>query len=198
MSSHELMGLHGNFRYSSSSFSGSTAAGPGQWRVLRPAQPWVVVVSLAVCFGTWYLIERTRLGVYLRAGTENAALVQAFGINVPLMVMLTYGAGGSGRGAGSTHHPDQSADGIQPDHRGLCGGSDRGHGLHHGLHRDRSNDSTCRSVWQRGLSHIQSVLLVCLTFAALLAPMLGLYSIFLMKLLCFALFACALNPTTLP
>ncbi len=53
----------------------------------------VVLASLLVCMGTWYLIERTRLGAYLRAGTENAALVQAFGINVPLMVMLTYGAG---------------------------------------------------------------------------------------------------------
>lgn len=54
---------------------------------------WVVFASLLVCFGTWYLIERTRLGAYLRAGTENAALVQTFGVNVPLMVMLTYGAG---------------------------------------------------------------------------------------------------------
>ncbi len=54
---------------------------------------WVVFVSLGVCLGTWYLIERTRLGAYLRAGTENAALVQTFGINVPLMVMLTYGFG---------------------------------------------------------------------------------------------------------
>jgi branched-chain amino acid transport system permease protein len=54
---------------------------------------WVVLASLVVCLGTWYLIERTRLGAYLRAGTENPKLVQAFGINVPLMVMLTYGAG---------------------------------------------------------------------------------------------------------
>lgn len=61
--------------------------------VLPNYRAWVVVVSLAVCLGTWYLIERTRLGAYLRAGTENAALVQAFGINVPVMVMLTYGAG---------------------------------------------------------------------------------------------------------
>jgi len=52
-----------------------------------------VVASLTVCLGTWFLIERTRLGAYLRAGTENPALVQAFGINVPVMVMLTYGAG---------------------------------------------------------------------------------------------------------
>jgi branched-chain amino acid transport system permease protein len=61
--------------------------------VLPNYRAWVVAVSLGVCLGTWYLIERTRLGAYLRAGTENAALVQAFGINVPVMVMLTYGAG---------------------------------------------------------------------------------------------------------
>jgi branched-chain amino acid transport system permease protein len=53
----------------------------------------VVFASLVVCLGTWFVIERTRLGSYLRAGTENPALVQAFGINVPVMVMLTYGAG---------------------------------------------------------------------------------------------------------
>ena len=46
-----------------------------------------------VCFGTWYVIERTRLGAYLRAGTENPRLLQAFGINVPLMITLTYGYG---------------------------------------------------------------------------------------------------------
>jgi branched-chain amino acid transport system permease protein len=54
---------------------------------------WVIVASLIVCFGTWFAIERTRLGAYLRAATENASLVQAFGINVPRMVTLTYGAG---------------------------------------------------------------------------------------------------------
>jgi branched-chain amino acid transport system permease protein len=54
---------------------------------------WVIVASLAICFGTWYLIERTRLGAYLRAATENPQLVQAFGINVPRMVTLTYGLG---------------------------------------------------------------------------------------------------------
>jgi branched-chain amino acid transport system permease protein len=54
---------------------------------------WVVFASLVVCFGTWFLIERTRLGSYLRAGTENPSLVQAFGVNVPMMVMFTYAAG---------------------------------------------------------------------------------------------------------
>jgi len=54
---------------------------------------WSILVSLAVCLGTWLVIERTKLGSYLRAGTENPRLVQAFGINVPLMVTLTYGYG---------------------------------------------------------------------------------------------------------
>ena len=61
--------------------------------VLPNYRAFVVFASLAVCLGTWFVIERTRLGSYLRAGTENPALVQAFGINVPVMVMLTYGAG---------------------------------------------------------------------------------------------------------
>ena len=54
---------------------------------------WVVVFSLIVCLSTWYLIERTRFGSYLRAATENPMLVRAFGINVPLMITLTYGLG---------------------------------------------------------------------------------------------------------
>ena len=54
---------------------------------------WVIVAALTVCFATWYMIERTRLGSYLRAGTENPKLMQAFGINVPLLVTLTYGYG---------------------------------------------------------------------------------------------------------
>ncbi|MCC6658856.1 MAG: branched-chain amino acid ABC transporter permease [Rhodocyclaceae bacterium] len=54
---------------------------------------WVILASLTVCFATWYVIEKTPLGAYLRAATENPQLTQAFGINVPLMVMLTYGFG---------------------------------------------------------------------------------------------------------
>jgi branched-chain amino acid transport system permease protein len=54
---------------------------------------WVIAFSLVVCLGTWFAIERTRLGSYLRAATENPALVRAFGINVPRMVTLTYGFG---------------------------------------------------------------------------------------------------------
>lgn len=54
---------------------------------------WVIVASLAVCLGTWFVIERTKLGSYLRAATENPSLTSAFGINVPLLVTLTYGFG---------------------------------------------------------------------------------------------------------
>ena len=54
---------------------------------------WVIFAALVVCFGTWFMIEKTKLGSYLRAGTENSQLMQAFGINVPLLVSLTYGFG---------------------------------------------------------------------------------------------------------
>jgi branched-chain amino acid transport system permease protein len=54
---------------------------------------WVVIASLIVCLATWFVIEKTKLGSYLRAATENPTLVRAFGINVPRMVMLTYGFG---------------------------------------------------------------------------------------------------------
>ena len=54
---------------------------------------WVIVVALLVCFGTWFIIEKTKLGSYLRAGTEDSQMMQGFGINVPLLVSLTYGFG---------------------------------------------------------------------------------------------------------
>jgi branched-chain amino acid transport system permease protein len=54
---------------------------------------WVIVASAIVCFGTWFMIEKTRLGAYLRAATENPEMVNAFGINVPLLITLTYGFG---------------------------------------------------------------------------------------------------------
>ena len=61
--------------------------------ILPNYRAWVVAASLVVCLGTWFVIEKTRLGAYLRAGTENPELVEAFGINVPRMVTLTYGFG---------------------------------------------------------------------------------------------------------
>ncbi|MCB1911198.1 MAG: branched-chain amino acid ABC transporter permease [Rhodocyclaceae bacterium] len=54
---------------------------------------WIIVAALTVCFGTWFMIERTKLGAYLRAGTENSQMVQALGINVPLLITFTYGYG---------------------------------------------------------------------------------------------------------
>ena len=86
----ELFGASGQSYPVPELLQGATDLG---FMILPNYRAWVVFASLVVCMGTWYLIERTRLGAYLRAGTENAALVQAFGINVPLMVMLTYGAG---------------------------------------------------------------------------------------------------------
>ena len=86
----ELYGVSGQNYNVPEQLSGATNLG---FMMLPNYRAWVVLVSLVVCLGTWYLIERTRLGAYLRAGTENAPLVQAFGVNVPMMVMLTYGAG---------------------------------------------------------------------------------------------------------
>jgi branched-chain amino acid transport system permease protein len=70
-----------------------TGASDLGFMILPNYRAFVVLASLTVCFATWYGIEKTRLGAYLRAGTENPKLVEAFGVNVPLMVMLTYGFG---------------------------------------------------------------------------------------------------------
>ena len=72
------------------SLSGTTNLG---FMVLPNYRAWVVVASLMVCSATWFVIEKTKLGAYLRAGTENPKMVEAFGINVSLMVTLTYGFG---------------------------------------------------------------------------------------------------------
>jgi branched-chain amino acid transport system permease protein len=61
--------------------------------ILPNYRAWVVIASLSICLATWFVIEKTKLGAYLRAGTENPKLVEAFGINVPLMVTLTFGFG---------------------------------------------------------------------------------------------------------
>jgi branched-chain amino acid transport system permease protein len=73
-----------------SQLAGATDLG---FMILPNYRAWVVVASLGVCLLTWFVIERTRLGAYLRAGTENPKMVEAFGVNVPLMVTLTYGFG---------------------------------------------------------------------------------------------------------
>jgi branched-chain amino acid transport system permease protein len=71
-------------------FSGALNLG---FMFLPKYRAWVIVASLLVCLATWFVIERTKLGSYLRAATENPALVQAFGVNVPRMITLTYGFG---------------------------------------------------------------------------------------------------------
>jgi branched-chain amino acid transport system permease protein len=86
----DLYGVSGQSYPVPELLSGATNLG---FMVLPNYRAWVVFASLLVCLGTWLLIERTRLGAFLRAGTENSKLVQAFGVNVPLMVTLTYGAG---------------------------------------------------------------------------------------------------------
>jgi branched-chain amino acid transport system permease protein len=81
--------------------SGQPYAAPDQltggldvgFMILPTYRAFVVAASVAVCLATWFVIERTKLGAYLRAGTENPRLVEAFGVNVPLMVTLTYGFG---------------------------------------------------------------------------------------------------------
>jgi branched-chain amino acid transport system permease protein len=86
----EQFGVSGQSYPVPEALQGATNLG---FMVLPNYRAWVVLASLVVCLGTWFVIERTRLGATLRAGTENPALVQAFGINVPRMVMLTYGGG---------------------------------------------------------------------------------------------------------
>ena len=61
--------------------------------ILPNYRAWVVVASVVVCIATWFVIEKTKLGAYLRAGTENPRLVEAFGVNVPVMITLTYAFG---------------------------------------------------------------------------------------------------------
>ena len=73
-----------------SQLAGATDLG---FMILPNYRAWVVFASILVCLMTWFVIEKTRLGAYLRAGTENPKMVEAFGINVPLMVTLTYGFG---------------------------------------------------------------------------------------------------------
>jgi branched-chain amino acid transport system permease protein len=85
-----VFGISGNSYPVPAALQGGTNLG---FMYLPLYRAWVVIVSTAVCFASWFVIEKTRLGAYLRAGTENPALLQAFGVNVPLMFSLTYGYG---------------------------------------------------------------------------------------------------------
>jgi branched-chain amino acid transport system permease protein len=92
--------IEGTFRYLYGS-SGQPYAVPTElagaknigFMFLPVYRGWVVIASLIVCIGTWLLIEKTKLGAYLRAATENSTLVQVFGVNVPVLLTLTYGFG---------------------------------------------------------------------------------------------------------
>jgi branched-chain amino acid transport system permease protein len=87
---HEIYGASG---HSYSVPAGLTGAFNLGFMILPIYRAWVIAVSVVVCFSTWFVIERTRLGATLRAATENAPLLQAFGVNVPLLVAATYGGG---------------------------------------------------------------------------------------------------------
>lgn len=87
---HSFYGVSGRSYAPPAALAGAVDIG---FMVLPNYRAWVVAISLVVCFATWFVIEKTRLGATLRAGTENPKLVEAFGVNVPLMVTLTYGFG---------------------------------------------------------------------------------------------------------
>ena len=202
---------------------------------------WVIIFSLIVCFATWFGIERTRLGSYLRAATENPVLVRAFGINVPRMVTLTYGFGvglaalagvmaapiynvspqmgsdliivvfavvviggmGSIMGAIVTGFLLGIVEGLTKVF--LSGSVQHGHLRHHGHRVAASPGRTVRTerlmervvdspVLQR---HRDAPLSLGVAFGVMVALLIVapfvVYPIFLMKALCFALFACAFN-----
>jgi branched-chain amino acid transport system permease protein len=87
---HQLFGASGHSYSVPAGLAGAFNLG---FMILPIYRAWVIVVSVVVCFSTWFVIERTRLGATLRAATENAPLLQAFGVNVPLLVVATYGGG---------------------------------------------------------------------------------------------------------
>jgi branched-chain amino acid transport system permease protein len=87
---HQLFGASGESYPVPAALQGVLNLG---FMILPIYRAWVIVASVVVCFTTWFVIERTRLGATLRAATENAPLLQAFGVNVPLLVAATYGGG---------------------------------------------------------------------------------------------------------
>jgi branched-chain amino acid transport system permease protein len=87
---HQLFGASGQSYPVPGALQGAMNLG---FMILPIYRAWVIVVSVAVCFSTWFIIERTSVGATLRAATENAPLLQAFGVNVPLLMVATYGGG---------------------------------------------------------------------------------------------------------
>lgn len=121
---------------------------------------WVVVASVIVCFGTWFVIERTKLGAYLRAATENPTLVQAFGVNVPRMVTLTYGFGVAlAAFAGVMAAPIYQVSPLmgRTSSSSSSPSSSSGHGINPGRHRHRVRAGRHRGPHQgllsRGVEH---------------------------------------------
>jgi branched-chain amino acid transport system permease protein len=87
---HQLVGASGQSYPVPTALAGAINL---NFMILPLYRAWVIVASVVVCFTVWFVIERTRLGATLRAARENAPLLQAFGINVPLLVAATYGGG---------------------------------------------------------------------------------------------------------
>ena len=117
--------------------------------VLPIYRGWIIVAALTVCFGTWFMIERTKLGAYLRAGTENSQMVQALGINDAaadhLHLRLRRDLA-TLRECSRRRSSGQSADGLASHHRGFRGGGDRRHGLIIWLHRHRPGPRADRGL----------------------------------------------------
>src|SRR6266446_417598 len=158
---------------------------------------WVVVFSLAVCLTTWFVIERTKLGSYLRAATENPTLVRAFGINVPRMITLTYGFGVAlaalaGVMAAPIYNvsPQMGANLIIVVFAvvviggmgSIMGAIVTGFGL--GI-----IEGLTKVFFPEASNTVIFIIMAC---ALIVAPTFA-YPVFLMKALCFALFACAFN-----
>jgi branched-chain amino acid transport system permease protein len=177
---------------------------------------WVVVFSLAVCLTTWFVIERTKLGSYLRAATENPTLVRAFGINVPRMITLTYGFGVAlaalaGVMAAPIYNvsPQMGANliivvfavvvigGMGSIMGAIVTGF--GLGIIEGLTKVFFPEASNTVIFIAEVSkdqalraHSEAIAFVVMACALVIAPMFA-YPVFLMKALCFALFACAFN-----
>jgi branched-chain amino acid transport system permease protein len=129
----ELYGASGQSYPVPELLSGATNLG---FMVLPNYRAWVVLVSLVVCLGTWFLIERTSLGANLRAGTgPDLRHQRAHDGHADLWRRRCTGS--PGRRAGCTDYSGQSPDGIESHHRGVCRGGDRRHGLDSGLGSDR-------------------------------------------------------------
>eukprot|EP01036_Dinobryon_divergens_P038106 gene38106-49964_t len=205
----ELYGVSGQSYPVPELLQGATNLG---FMVLPNYRAWVVLVSLSVCLGTWYLIERTRLGAYLRAGTENAPLVQAFGVNVPMMVMLTYGAGAALAAlAGVLAAPIIQVNPLMGSNLIIVvfavvviGGmgsimgailTGLGLGVIEGFTKVfyPEASSTKNKADGMNMKKISTVVYALLLLALVLAPFFGAYPVFVMKLMCFALFAAAFN-----